>query len=149
VSGPFRFGLQRVLELREEKEKAAATALGEAQQRADAARAAAEQIAAVRSASAAELAAVHGAPRPVGELRQLAFVLDQLDRRVAAAEQAAAERDAEVTQHQDHLTAAFRDRRVLDRLKERHLDAWRVSEVQQDRQTMDAIALTRFANKGK
>jgi len=43
------------------------------------------------------------------------------------------------------LRAAFRDRRTLDRLRERHQDAWRAGAAATDRQLMDEIALSRFA----
>ncbi len=139
----FKFRLQRVLELREKKEQEVATALAEARDRAELARRAVDDLARVRDASARP----DGGARSVGELRQAAFVLEQLDRRIALAAIAAAERDADVARRQAELNLAFQDRRVLDRLKERHLDAWRANEVAIDRQTMDAIALTRFGKR--
>lgn len=45
------------------------------------------------------------------------------------------------------LEEAARDRRVLDRLKERHTDAWRTDEATKDRVHMDEVALTQFARK--
>jgi flagellar FliJ protein len=143
----FKFRLQRVLELREQKEQQVATALAEARDRADAARADAHRLAAVRAAGGEQLAGAPSVGRSVGELRQLAFVLDQLDLRIATAEGVVAQRDADVVRHQADLNAAFQDRRVLDRLREKHLDAWKVGEVQLDRQTMDEIALARFGKR--
>jgi flagellar biosynthesis chaperone FliJ len=46
------------------------------------------------------------------------------------------------------FTVAFRDRKVLDRLREREMDDWRAGEVQADRRLMDDIALARFVRKG-
>ena len=45
------------------------------------------------------------------------------------------------------LDEAARDRRVLDRLKERHTDVWRAEEAARDRVHMDEVALTQFARK--
>ena len=45
------------------------------------------------------------------------------------------------------FTAASQERRVLDRLREKHLEGWQTEQTQIDRQTMDAIALTRFTQK--
>ena len=45
------------------------------------------------------------------------------------------------------FTAAFRDRKVLARLRERALDGWRADEVKADRRVMDEIALSRFARR--
>lgn len=143
----FKFGLQRVLDLREKKEQEVATELAAARERAEAARAAAAALAGVRLAGEEQLAAAHAGASTVGELRQLAYVLDQLDLHIAAAEGVAAERDADVGRAQLDLNAAFRDRHVLDRLKERHLDAHRANAAQADRQTMDAIALSRFGRR--
>jgi flagellar export protein FliJ len=44
----------------------------------------------------------------------------------------------------DALTTAFQDRRVLDRLRERHQETYRADTEQTDRRTMDDIALNRF-----
>jgi flagellar FliJ protein len=45
------------------------------------------------------------------------------------------------------LEEAARDRRVLDRLKERHTAVWRAENAARDRVQMDEVALTQFARK--
>ena len=151
----FRFRLQRVLDLRARTERDAATALVSAQETADAAHDAQQRMEQARgelaarmmsgmSVDASEGAAQMAPGASVGALRNLSFLLDRLDERVAsAAEQASAAQHA-VTAHEDALRAAYRDRRTLDRLRDRHLDAWRAGEAAQDRAAMDEIALTRF-----
>jgi len=47
---------------------------------------------------------------------------------------------------QEALTAAFKDRRVLDRLRERHEETYRATAEQTDRRAMDDIALSRFVH---
>lgn len=143
----FSFRLQRVLELREKKEQAMASQAAAARAQADAARAAREALEHVRAAGRERMQEVHvrEAQLPsVGELQQMGLVLEALDTRVAQASttHAAAEQAARAAQEQ--LAAAFRDRRVLDRLKEKQQHAWKAEAVRQDLATMDGIALTRF-----
>jgi flagellar FliJ protein len=139
----FRFRLQRVLELRERRERDAATALTRARDAAEAARRSAEALAAAR----AELAAGDrgaGAGVPVGALHNLAFLLDRMDAQVAHAGAAVRAAEGTVGEREGALRDAFRDRRTIDRLRERHLDAWRAGAAAADRQLMDELALARF-----
>lgn len=57
------------------------------------------------------------------------------------------EADAGVHKAKLILEEAARDRRVLDRLKERHTGVWRAEEAARDRVQMDEVALTQFARK--
>ena len=68
-----------------------------------------------------------------------------MDAQVAAAGAAVRAAEGAVGEREDGLRAAFRDRRTLDRLRERHHDAWRAGAAAADRQQMDEIALARFA----
>ena len=150
----FRFRLQRVLDLRARVERDAATALVSAQEAAEAARAEEERLQAARAQLAASLTtgmAMSGGspsaalPAPsVGELRNLGFLLERMDQRVAGAAAETAAAAQVVESREDALRAAYRDRRTLDRLRERHHDAFRAAEAQADRTAMDEIALTRF-----
>jgi len=144
-----KFRLQRVLELRERKERDAATAFAAAQEQADLARAEQERLLAARDALAAS--AVQSAPEDaasVGALRTFHFLLGRLDERVAHASAASTSAEQTVEQRQDELRAAFRDRRALDRLRERHEENRRAAESAADRRQMDEIALTRFNQTG-
>lgn len=140
----FRFRLQRVLELREEHEQARARELASAQDAADAARREQDALAALRDSSRDELEAAHAETPRVGHLHQLGFVLQSLDQRVERATETVHAADGVVDAAQRALVDAARDRQVLDRLKERHAEAWRAEEAQKDRLQMDEIALARF-----
>lgn len=143
----FDFRLQRVLDLRARRERDAAVRLAEAEERADDAKRARASLEAVRAENAARLAAAHGAGSTVGHLRSLGLVLESLDARIGHAGTALEAAEEGVRRSADEMRDAFRDRRVLDRLRERHLEAWRTEEVQADRAEMDAIALSRFVRK--
>ncbi len=154
----FKFRLQRVLDLRARTERDAATALVTAQEAADSAHAAQRRLEQARAEMAARMqvgmagdgaTAAHDAALPVpgasvGALRNMSFLLDRLDERVASAAAQTTAAQHAVVAHEDALRAAYRDRRTLDRLRERHQDAWRAGEAAQDRAQMDEIALTRF-----
>jgi flagellar FliJ protein len=143
VSAPvFRFRLQRVLDLRQRAERDAATALVRAQEAEEAARAEQTALEAQRAQLAGDADASAGAS--VGALRTVGFLLERMDAHIAAAAQHTDQARTVVDQRQAVLQAAFRDRRALDRLRERHQEAWRGAEAASDRQRMDDIALTRF-----
>ena len=140
----FKFRLQRLLDLREQKEREKAVELARAESAADEARATLANLAAVRSIGRDRLHAAHVAEGTVGELRNLVFVLEQLDRQLATAEASVGEAEEEAARARGVLGTAHQERRVLDRLKDRHHADWRTVADAADRQTMDGIALTRF-----
>lgn len=143
----FRFRLQRILELRERKQRDAASALANAQASADEAR---EEQARIEAAREALADATAPAPLPgmpgatVGSLRNLHFLLERLDNDLASAASATEAAEQHVAKREDELRTAFRERRTIDRLREKHQEAWRANESAADRQKMDEIALTRF-----
>jgi flagellar export protein FliJ len=86
-----------------------------------------------------------GSGATVGEIASASYALTQLDQRIAAASDALKAAEAHVDQVHNALTGALQDKQVLDRLRERMLEAYRSTESHKDRTTMDAIALQRFA----
>lgn len=140
----FRFRLQQVLDLREEQERHLASQLATAVGAEQAAKAALEGLRAERAAGTEGMPG--GRSRSVGELTNVAFIMQQLDGQIANASEMVNAANDSVSQVQDALTAAFKDRRVLDRLRERHEEDYRVTAEQTDRRTMDDIALSRFVH---
>jgi flagellar FliJ protein len=140
----FRFRLQQVLDLREEQERHLATQLAAAMGAEQAAKQALEGLRAEREAGTE--GPIEGRSRSVGELANVAFIMQQLDGQIANASEMVNAANDSVSQVQEALTAAFKDRRVLDRLRERHEENYRVTAEQTDRRTMDDIALSRFVH---
>lgn len=141
----FKFRLQRVLELREKAEQAKARALASAQ---DAAEVAHKERAALATLHAESRASIDDAQRAeprIGHLQQLGYVLQSLDERLETAGESVRAADDMVVNARKSLEGAARDRRVLDRLKGRHVEQWRNEETQKDRIGMDEIALARFS----
>jgi flagellar FliJ protein len=143
----FRFRLQRVLELRAEHEQAKARELASAQDAADAAKRAQDAIASLRASSRAEIDVAQGEQPRVGHLHQLGLVLQSIDARLERAGETVQSAETVVQEAQDALADAARDRRILDRLKDRHAEQWRAEEAARDRVSMDEVALARFGRK--
>jgi flagellar export protein FliJ len=141
----FKFPLQRLLDLRAKRQDEIARQLAQARTAADNTRATRDELAAAKSAGQAQMSEAHAAGPTVGEIASRAYALNQLDQRLAAASDALNAAEAHVDQVHNALTGALQDRQVLDRLRERMLEAYRTTENHKDRTTMDAIALQRFA----
>ena len=120
----FRFRLQGVLELREEREKEKARELAVAKEVAEAARAAQEALTALRDNSRAERDAARDDALLVGHLHQFGFVLESLEQRLQHA-----------GEHVD-AAIAYRDK-VLEFLQQRPNESSAYGDTY--------IALTRIA----
>jgi flagellar protein FliJ len=143
----FRFRLQRVLDLRAESEQQAATELAHAQTRLQHAHSQKASLESTLEAGYSRLSAAGAATRTVGEMLSRCYVLDQLDVRLARADADVRAAEDDTRERQEAFALAFRDRRILDRLKEKQLEEWRTEEVRADLVTMDGIALTRFTSR--
>ena len=148
MSASPKFRLQRVLELREQAERARAVALAQAEQGAQAAREEREALRAARDAQAEAAARPGDEAMSVGMLRHARFVLEALDLRIGGADQAVTTAESLVRRAQDELREAFVAKRALELLKEKHVASAHEAERTADRQRMDDIALTRFHQQG-
>jgi len=143
----FKFRLQRVLELREQSEQARARTVRDATDRADDARRRQEAMAALRTLQRETLSAAARGFITAGELQHLQFLIGALDDRLVRAADDVREAERVVADAQAALQRASRDRRVLDRLKDRHSERWTDTTMQRDRTLMDEIALTQFTRR--
>ena len=143
----FTFRLQRVLDLREQAEQARARALASVQAAATQARQAQATLEALHQTSRTQLQAATGQAPRVGHLQQLGTTLGAIEVRIEQAVELVQAAEADVQQARQQLEAAARDRRVLTRLRERHIEHWRANEVQKDRRQMDDVALARFGRR--
>ena len=140
----FKFPLQRLLDLRSKRQDEIARQLVQARTAADHSRAARDELSAARTAGQEQMSEAQAAGPTVGEMASRAYALNQLDQRIAAATDALKVAESQVDQIHVQLTGAVQDRQVLDRLRERMLEAYRHTESNKDRSAMDAIALQRF-----
>jgi flagellar protein FliJ len=138
----FNFSLQRVLELKARREQAAAIELARTRSAADEAR---RECTALEAARAEGLRQMSAEARPtVGGMRNSGYLLQLLDEQIGQARIIAAAAEERAAASMSEFTLASQERRVLDRLRERHLMNWQTEQVQIDRRTMDDIALSRF-----
>lgn len=145
MSSPrFNFRLQRLLELRRLREQESARLVADAQRAADDARAAVARLDDVRAAGAAQLAAVHGRARSVGELQRAHLLLGHLDQHIAQADTLLQSAEEQVAESVAEYTTAARMRQMLDRLREKQQDLWRVATAQTEQKEIDEIAVMRY-----
>jgi len=139
----FKFPLQRLLELRELREQAMARELAHARSAADAQREQHDALATARDSAHARVSEAAAQGPTVGELVSLSYAAAQLSERVDAAHEQTVAADAHAEGRREALSSAARDRQILDRLRSRRLDEYRADTALTDRNTMDAIALSR------
>jgi flagellar protein FliJ len=137
------FRLERLLELKAKHEEAMAIRLGAAERDARAER---ESQAALEQLQATGRSGLLGPSglRRVGDLRPLAELLDRVGDRLDVQVQRVRAADRSVHEAQQRLVVAHQERRVLDRLREKHDDRVRLESAQADQKTMDDIAVARF-----
>lgn len=139
----FKFPLQRLLELRELREQAMARELANARQAAEAEHQQHHELATARDSAQAHVSRAASQSPTVGHLAILSYAVTQLGERAEAAHEQTVAADATVEGRRDALTSAAQDRQILDRLRSRRLGEHRADSAQADRNTMDAIALSR------
>ena len=142
----FKFRLQRVLELREEAERARSVALADAEGEANAARDVRDAIADARDTGHQTLTNASNTGTTVGALQQMQFVLGALDERLELADSSVVTADSLVKRAQDELRSAFQAKHAISTLREKQQEVHRAAALGTDRALMDEIALTRFNN---
>ncbi len=139
----FRFRLQSLLDLREQKERESAVDLAKARTEADDARRAKEDLESIRDAGRARLAQAHGAGGVVGHLQNLAYVVDQVDGQIDLAADACRQADEQVVESMKEYHEAFKKRRSMDQLRTRLLDKWRWEANRTEQKSIDEVAANR------
>ena len=150
MSGPrFRFPLQRLLTMRQKAESEAAIELATANNSETAARHDKDALAEQRAEARDVMLPAPGQSQTIGAIRQVAFLMEQLDSRIVGAAEVVAAAERNVQEKQWMLGERVRDRRVLDRLRDRQLESWKVEEARAERNVMDGIGSTRFMDNGR
>ncbi|HEX3865689.1 MAG TPA: flagellar export protein FliJ [Gemmatimonadaceae bacterium] len=143
----FKFRLQSVLELREKQEQQTAAKLADAESAADEARLARQALEVIQQNNARALHAAHANAPTIGQLKTIGYVIDQLNTHIVDAQTKVVAAEQDVSRARSDLTTALQARRVLSRLRERHLATWRVDDKAADLRAMDELALSRFARR--
>jgi flagellar export protein FliJ len=143
----FRFGLQKVLHLREQHEHQVAAKLSDAEAVAVEAREAHRALDEIRNAGTRALQAAHSEDSTVGRLRTIGYVIEQFNQRVVDAQSRVHIAEERVDQAKGELMAALQARRVLTRLRDRHFVGWRTEHDAEELRKMDELALVRHARR--
>jgi flagellar protein FliJ len=139
----FRFRLQRVLEMRVQSEQDAANRLAAARSEEETARLEQLRLEVARDEGIARAAGAVGAGQ-IGHLQNFRFLVERLNEEIQLAQQEVEAAEEGVRVRLEEYSSAFRDRRMIDKLREKALETHRNEEVQADRKAMDSVALTRF-----
>ena len=143
----FRFRLQKILELRKQRETESATRLAAAREAATLARRAQAALERLRDESVKVLDSGGESGRVVGELRSVEIVVEHLNRQIQEARGLSQAADEDVKRLLDEFTSAFGERRAVDLLRERQHDEWKANEADKDRKVMDSVAMARFTRR--
>jgi flagellar FliJ protein len=141
----YRFPLQRLLDLRHQHERAMARDLAHARDAMSTEEEAHDALVRAQEQAQDRITRETAEQPTVGTLLSLGHALRHLDAHIELAHERLRAADAVVQQRHDALTVAAQARQILDRLRSRHELEFRSEANARDLQTMDEIALTRFA----
>lgn len=140
----FRFSLQRLLDLRRQHEHALAREVAVAHHAADTERERHDALRAAEAAARDSLARQTRDGVAIGTLQSWGLAGAHLGEHIEIASARHEAAQAALLEKHDALEAALQARRLLERLRERHLDHHTTETRRRDGTIMDAIALTRF-----
>jgi flagellar FliJ protein len=123
---------------------AKASLLAEARSAADRARQSEAAIRELRETSDAQRFAALTTATTVGLLRNASYMTEQLDQQLEMARTVVRAADGKVDICLSDFMLALQERRALDRLKEKRMEAAIVEEGKAEQSATDEIALTRF-----
>lgn len=136
----FRFGLDRLLDLRRSAEQERAQALGAARREEEEHRRSLDACAERLQRAADQLPGPRAA-LPAGALRNLSLTVEALVRQAEAAAASHAAAAREVEQHQHRFQHARAERRVVELLREHRFAAWAREASREEQKVLDEIAL--------
>jgi flagellar FliJ protein len=139
----FRFRLQRILDLRAEREKERARVLGRAVRDAEARKSDLDTAAARLDQCGEQLVTRPGHVATAGAMRNLGLTVRAAAEAVAHAEQSYEDAEQNVRAERKLFGEARKERRVVERLRERRHTAWREDELRQEQKEIDGIAVRR------
>jgi len=143
----FKFRLDRLLDLRSRKEREQAEALGRAMREEHERREALDDAQARLGAAQEQATATPGHVTLAGALRNLGLTVAAALRERDVAEVSATEAETVVDAERTRYESAQRDRRVIERLREKRYEDWTREAGRKEQQEMDGLALERHRRK--
>lgn len=143
MSHDFRFRLAPLLDHRKEVEKDRAFELASAREAEAQAQSREDALAELENAGRTKLRGAHHNGGPAGHLRNLEFILEQVEEQVNGAREAREAAATEVSRTLTDYSAAVMDRRMLEKLRERMETSWRADAGRREQSILDEVAITR------
>lgn len=141
----FRFSLGKVLDLRLQVEQERARKVAQAQSRWEEARRARETLLEIHKAGREQLADAHRLGGSVGRILTMELVAEHMERQVQEAEERCRDAQNDLSSSLSRFTEAFRDRKILDRLRTRKMEEWKTEEGRRAQKELDEVAAVRHA----
>ena len=144
----FAFRLERLRELRERAEREQASVLGAAMRAEQERRDALERAQRDYETSTEQVVRVgSGQTLPAGSLRNLDLTRDAASVRIEAAEESLRAAAEQVEAEQTIYGEKRRDRKVVEMLKEKRLEAWKEDVSRAEQKDIDHVALQRRSSR--
>lgn len=140
---PFRFALERLLRLRELRERDQAKQLGHALHAERDQRTALERARGDLARAGEQMGGAPQDARPAGAVRNLGLTLQAAALAVDAAAMAHLDTVAAVEQEQERFGEARKDRRVLEKLRDRRRAGWSEDGARAEQRESDGLAESR------
>ena len=137
----FAFRLERILRLRSQAEREQARVLGSARQGEDARRLRLEEASVQLGRCGQQILAGASEVKAAGTMDILGLTVSEAAGRVEAASASHQEAEDAVRQQEDTYHDAKRERRVLEKLRERRQTLWSQESSREEQKDMDAQAL--------
>ena len=144
----FVFRLERVFRLREQIERQRAQALAQAMRDEQQRRDALERAAAQLDRCSAQAAGTEGTIAPAGVLQNLGIAMAAVAQQVEQARVSHREAEASVANETEQFGEARRDRRVVERLRERQQSEWDTAQSRDEQKEIDGVAARRHEPPG-
>lgn len=145
----FAFRLERLLRLRAREESDKARRLGQALSREEEARRAREAAADHLDRCSMQAGAAEGTVATAGVLRNLGMAVDAAVRLARQAAESHMETEEAVREVQEEYVEARREKRVIERLREREGKDWEEEHSREEQKDFDEIAIQRWNHRGE
>jgi flagellar protein FliJ len=139
----FGFSLSKVLDFRRHQEHEQARSLAQARTEAEAAHQARRDLERIQAEGRAKLATAHNMGGSVGQMRNMEFILGRMEDHLREAQAECQRADEGVVERVKTYVEALKQRQILDKLRERRLEEWKVGEGRREQKIMDEVASNR------
>lgn len=145
----FDFRLEKVLELRTDREREMASKLADAMRRVDEVHERKRHLDARREAARDRMSELQGAGDgggSAGDMQSLSIVVERIEDRLHEVERELVVAREEMNARMEDFEEALQERQVIERLRKRRLKEWREEKVRAERKRMDEIAINRHGS---